>query len=129
MITLRTISATRRRILFMVAAIVDLGARCLSASFQYDLVWFSQAPRLVEMMSMSTATGIAVPAIAAPLVLSPIAYLLGQIFVVTEAHYVRLVSATLIVASFLCYVQTPGLSVFLAVLAYLILGSGMMRQR
>lgn len=129
MITLRTISASRRRFLFLVVALVDLASRGLAASFQFESVLFGGTGAVRDMMSVSGASGLAVPLIAAPLVLSPVAFALGQIFVVTEANYVRLVSAAFMVGSFLTYGAAAGLSVLLALLAYLILGSGMMRQQ
>lgn len=125
MITLRTISERKRRVLFVFAALADIVSRIASARFQYDLVLFKSGPELADMMSVSQASGLAVPMIAAPLILSPIAYFLGHILVLEESKYVRLVSGSFILGSFLCYTESPGLSVLLGITAYLILGSGM----
>jgi len=112
----------------VLAALADLVSRVVSAGFQYDLVLFKSGPELADLTSVSVATGVAVPMIAAPLFLSPLAYFIGHVLVLEESHYVRLVSGSFIVGSFLCYTQTPALSVLLAIAAYLILGSGMIRR-
>ena len=112
----------------MVAAAADIISRLVAASFQFEHVLFGSSADVVDVVSMSTATGLAVPAIALPILLSPVAYVLGQIFVVTEANYVRVVSVAFIVGSFLSYSAAPGLSILLVMLAYLVLASGMLKQ-
>ena len=129
MITLKTISTSRRRFFFLAVALADIASRILSASFQFEWVQFGGSSVLRDITSVSVESGLAVPLIAAPLFLSPVAYILGQIFVLTEANYVRFVSGAFMFGSFLTFGAAPGVSVLLAVLAYLVLGSGMVRQR
>lgn len=128
MITPHTLSMNRRRWIFAMLAVVDVVTRFFSAGVQADSLLFGSTAQITDVISMSAASGVMVPLIAAPLVLSPIAFLLGQVFVETSAHYVRFVSAALFVGSFMLYTLSPLFSLLLAAMAYLVLGSGMMRQ-
>lgn len=130
MLTIRTIPVRTRKVMFVAAAALDLVLRVLAANTSASLLFFADsAEEAVQMVTIGEMSAVMVPVVVAPLLLSPIAYLLGQLFVVVEANYVRWVSAIFIVASFVVYAANPWLSVLGAVLAYLILGSGMLPQR
>jgi hypothetical protein len=130
MLSIRTIPAQARRVMFVAAASLDLVLRVVAAqSTAKYLLFADSAQDAVKMVTVGELSAVVVPIVAAPLILSPIAYLLGQIFVVLEAKYVRYVSAVFILASFVVYTINPWMSVLAAVLAYMILGSGMIPQR
>jgi hypothetical protein len=116
--------------MFFVAASFDLVLRLIAAnSTAKHLLFADSAKEAVDMVTIGEMSAVLVPVVAAPLLLSPIAYLLGQIFVVLEANYVRWVSAVFIVASFVVYTVNPWMSALGALFAYMILGSGMLPQR
>lgn len=128
MITLHTIAPTTRRALFCCVAVVDILTRAMFVNLDADMVTFANKAVATDMVAIEGASGVAVPLVVLPFVLSPIAYILGQLLVRAEANYLRLVSAGFIVGSFLAYTPNQALSLLLAVFAYLILASGMIRQ-
>lgn len=127
MLTIRTIPDRTRKLVFSLAASTDLILRVATADWSASsLLLGASSPESVDLMSIGEMSGVMVPVIAAPLILSPIAYLVGQLVVVLEANYVRAVSAFFIVASFVVYTTNPWMSALGALLAYLILASGML---
>ncbi len=130
MITLQTVPRRLRVVSFGAVALFDLGARWWAATLQDKYVaWSSNMSAADTFTTIGEATAVAVPVILAPLILSPVAYLLGQLLVLVESRWVRFVSAIFIAASFVIYDAAAWLSVFVALLGYLILVSGMVGQR
>lgn len=129
MLTFRTIPRRGRLAIFAGLAIVDIVTRLAAASLDAYSILFGGSSQVIGTMSIHTSTGLAVPLMTAPLVLAPLAFVVGQIFVLDESRWVRLVSGVFIAASFVVYTVSPALSVFTAGLAYLMLISGMLRSR
>lgn len=129
MLTLRSIPSRFRHALFALAVSIDLALRVWAANLQAQYVsWNSNMAMSDTFHTIGEATAVAVPVMVAPLFVSPIAYFVGQLLIVVESSWVRAVSAVFIVASFVVWGATGWLSVFLAVLGYLILISGMVRS-
>lgn len=130
MMSIRSIPRRARLVVFFVAAAVDLGVRVFAAKLAAGyLIYVQSAPDSAAVTTISHASSAALPVIVAPLILSPIAYIAGYLAVLDSARYTRLVSAILIVASFLVFAINPGMSVLAAVLAYLVLASGTIRSQ
>lgn len=128
MIALPNISQPTRLALFSLAALADLGLRLWSSRYEVGHVLFGGSADLTHTTSFAAETGLAVPTASPMLLLSPFAFVIGQLLVRPESSYVRLVSLFVIGGSFLAQSSSPILGTFLAFIAYLILASGMVRQ-
>jgi uncharacterized membrane protein YgdD (TMEM256/DUF423 family) len=129
MFTARAIPKRARGALFALLALADVGLRIHAASTDIHAVLFGATSNpMTDAISLSAQTGVTVPLIVAPAILAPAAFLLGQVFVTRDARWVRIVSVAFFVGSFLVYAVAPALSVLLAVLAYLVLASGMVDE-
>ena len=129
MLTASNIPSRVRALMFGLVALADVGLRAYAASTDIHAVLFGATSNpIADAVSLSVQTGVTVPMIVAPALLSPLAFVLGQAFIVRDARWVRLVAVAFFFGSFGVYSLTPALSVLLTVLAYLVLGSGMVEQ-
>lgn len=128
MIALPNISLAYRRALFVLAAFVDLAARLWTTRYEVSHILLGGSAELGATTTIAAETGLVIPTASSVLFLSPIAYLLGHVFVRPESNHVRFVSAVAFGGSFLAFETAPIYSMLLALSAYVILASGMVRQ-